>query len=223
LRWVVYGLAAIGAGLGVLAAVNADPVWAALALIAPLPALGLALTAPELFQVKQRTRGRVFNPLVGAGAFTLPIAALQHHLLSGDVQLIAALAGASAALAIAALAPGRTRLEAPIVFLALCALLGASYGDGAVALADVRFDASVGQVFPVTVNGKYVSRGRSTSYELELPPWGPQAMRRSVAVSRSTYDAVQIGDPVCVTLHPGALGAPWFAVGLCPPPGAGAR
>jgi hypothetical protein len=216
LRRIAYGLAVVGVALGAMAALNDDPVWTILALAAPAPALGLALTAPEHFEVRGRGRGTPgFNPVIGAGAFVLVVGALRQHLLGYEAIGVAALAGGVLGLALAALAPSRGKLESPLQFFVVLAIIGAVYAGGGAALADVRFDASPGQVFEVAVANKYVSHGRSTTYELVLPPWGPQRAGRSVSVPRSIYDAVEIGGPVCVTLRPGALWAPWFTVSPC--------
>jgi hypothetical protein len=66
------------------------------------------------------------------------------------------------------------------------------------------------------VIGKTVSHARSVHYQLELPAWGPRTTQNSVEVPYRVFVAIRTGDPVCISLHPGALGAPWFKLGLCP-------
>jgi hypothetical protein len=67
------------------------------------------------------------------------------------------------------------------------------------------------------VTGKYETHGRhSHSYNLNLPAWGPRTGPNSIEVSWSTYRAVNIGDNVCITVHPGAVGLPWFTSAVCP-------
>jgi len=91
----------------------------------------------------------------------------------------------------------------------------AAYGYGATAMVDIQFDTSAGTVFAAPVLGKYAYHGRSSSYHLNLPPWGPRAQPDSVEVSSGTYDALNVGDQVCVTLHPGALNLAWYRAAVC--------
>jgi hypothetical protein len=39
-----------------------------------------------------------------------------------------------------------------------------------------------------------------------------------VQVPSRTYDALNVGDSVCIALHPGALGLSWFTADACPAP-----
>ena len=80
-------------------------------------------------------------------------------------------------------------------------------------MVDIQLDFSPGEVTPVQVLDKHEYRGRhSHTYDLYLPAWGPRPGRNSIEVSSATYSAVSIGDSVCLTLHPGAIGLPWFDV-----------
>ena len=215
LRRIVYGLSALGVPLGVLAMIGRDPFSAALAIAAPLPALGLALTAPAAFEERRRGGSRGFNPLIGGGVFGLTLAAAQSHLMTVELPIFAAAIGVAAAVTFATVAPGRERLESPIQFFAVLAVLGGIYGATAAALADVRFDASPGAVFATEVRGSHISNGKSTHYYLDLAPWGPGRTTSSVVVSRDAFEAARVGDPMCVTLHPGALGDPWVTFAGC--------
>ena len=84
-------------------------------------------------------------------------------------------------------------------------------------MVDIQLDFSPGDVTAVPVTGKFVTHGRhSHSYNLNLPAWGPRLGPNSIEVSSATYQAVNVGDSVCLTLHPGAIGLPWFTSALCP-------
>jgi hypothetical protein len=100
----------------------------------------------------------------------------------------------------------------------LPAVPAAAAGYGATAMIDIQFDTSAGTVFTAPVLGKYAYHGRSSSYHLNLPPWGPRTQPDSVEVSHSTYDALNEGDTVCMTLHPGVLSLAWYTAGVCAQP-----
>lgn len=102
----------------------------------------------------------------------------------------------------------RGRLVALLFFAGL-------FSFGLATVANSLADRSIAAAYNVTVIGKHVSHGRSTTYYLQLEPWGPFDHPNQVSVSSSAYDATNIGDPVCLLLHPGRLHAPWFQTVLC--------
>ena len=96
-------------------------------------------------------------------------------------------------------------------------VLSAFYGWGVAASVDTAADRSSPQNYSAQVLGGHVSRGsRSTTYYLELEPWGPYAaVDTRMKVSASTYNATHTGDIVCLALHSGALRAPWYELIPC--------
>ena len=94
-------------------------------------------------------------------------------------------------------------------------LLAAFYSGGVTAMADSILDHSTPHVFQAEVLHKHISSGRSTTWYLQLAPWGPQDHPDEVSVHRSLYNSVQPGQTVCVYLYPGALKIPWFQVAHC--------
>ena len=85
------------------------------------------------------------------------------------------------------------------------------YSYGLAVFADSVPDQSQATPFATSVIGKHVSHGgRSTSYILELAPWGPVQDRNNLSVSSSEYADVATGDPICLLLHPGALHIQWY-------------
>jgi hypothetical protein len=95
-------------------------------------------------------------------------------------------------------------------------LLSSAYAYGAPIMINGLLDRSEAKVYPVKVLAKHVSRSRkSTTYYLEITPWGPIFQNDNVNVTGSLYRQVRVGKNVCVTLHSGALGVPWFGVGMC--------
>jgi hypothetical protein len=67
---------------------------------------------------------------------------------------------------------------------------------------------------PVTyfavVQGKRIDRGKHTSYELELAPWGPKTKENDLEVRKTTYAAIQPGDLALMTVRTGLLGVKWY-------------
>jgi hypothetical protein len=96
------------------------------------------------------------------------------------------------------------------------AVIGGLYGYGAAVVADVQLDPAPATPIQAPVLEKYVTHSKSsTNYHVRLPPWGPRTRPDSVDVSRSTYFELQVGDPLCILEHPGALGLAWFTTGVC--------
>lgn len=97
-------------------------------------------------------------------------------------------------------------------------LFGFMYSFGLVSVADALGDNSKVSVYSVQVTGKHSTTGRSTSYILELAPWGPMQRSSNLGVSRTMYDQFVTGDQVCLALHDGRLHAPWYAQVSCTAP-----
>jgi len=215
LRPAVYAVSAAGVALGLLVVATWNPVAIVLLLIAPAPALGLSATAPAQFEMRQRGGGRGFTPLVGGGVAGVGMAAFGPHLLGLEAPLIGAAAGALAGFALALATLRKTKLAAPIQYAVILSALFALYGGAALMVIDVRFDTARPQVFRAAIADKYVRRGRQTNYILAVPPWGPRTRPSTIGVASSLYDSVQVGDPICMTLHPGALGSAWYEAVRC--------
>jgi hypothetical protein len=62
---------------------------------------------------------------------------------------------------------------------------------------------------------QHAKSGRATNYYLGLSAWGPMRQATEVQVPWEVYKYASVGGLVCVTLHPGALGMPWYDIALC--------
>jgi hypothetical protein len=62
---------------------------------------------------------------------------------------------------------------------------------------------------------RHTKSGRGTLYYVDLSAWGPMRKDTEVQVPWEVYKYASVGGLVCVTLHPGALGMPWYDVSLC--------
>ncbi len=222
-KWWGYGLSIFGGALGLFVALwrdNPHPPWqgalaAVVMLTIPLVVLAMVLSSPASFEVGRARR--TINGLVALPFVALLFSNLYHAQID---PYWPALPAALAVLVVLPLAwnvrnaPGVARPVTALTVVAVCAAL---YGYGATSVGDIQFDFSAGEVTPVQVVGKHESRGsRSHTYDLDLPAWGPRTGPNSIGVSSATYAAVNIGDTVCITLHLGAIGLPWFTSGLCP-------
>jgi hypothetical protein len=90
------------------------------------------------------------------------------------------------------------------------------YSAGFGAMADTISDRAPAKTYTADVLHKRISRGRSTSYYLTLSPWGPIASPDEVSVSLKVFHSFNVGDQVCLNLHPGSLHAPWYRLVDCP-------
>jgi hypothetical protein len=93
--------------------------------------------------------------------------------------------------------------------------IAGAYGFGLAAAADTIPDHATPASYSVTVENKHETHGRSTSYYLDLGPWGPMQGANSLSVSYSTYEGTSIGDQVCLDLRPGVLRVQWYQVIPC--------
>ncbi len=66
--------------------------------------------------------------------------------------------------------------------------------------------------YPTTLLGKDITHGKYTSFWFVLSPWGPVTDRKSYVVGKKTYSQYQVGDPVTINWHPGALGISWYSI-----------
>jgi hypothetical protein len=216
-QWaIVLLVTTIAAALGVAFAKGTLVEVAALALASlPLVGLVLALQSPLLYAVVKRKkdpRAEVgYLPMITGFGFLFYLRSV--HLPSMH-PLWTAIVAVGLALTISYVAVTRKNALPGAILTAV--IFSAFYAWGVVEGANTLLDHSRATLYSVLVIGKHVSHGKSNTYYLQLVPWGPVGHPNNVSVSSSTYNAVNIGDQVCVGLHPGALRAPWFVVENCP-------
>lgn len=95
-------------------------------------------------------------------------------------------------------------------FLLIMFIYGGMYSSGLVMTADTLLDHAPSTTYATSVVGEHETHGRSTSYFLDLAPWGPFTGPNKLSVSRSEYSRAPIGKAICLELHPGYLHAPWY-------------
>lgn len=195
--------------------------WAVAALaLLPWVAAGMLWSRPNLYQVDFRP-GDVKAPLFGL--ILAPVAVLGMRALL-DVTLIdlkalcvwGMVAGLATFLALVAAPHGETGPSSQRKALALILLpFFLAYGISLVALVDTAWDEASPVLYKATITGKYVHRGKSRSYYLELSPWNPGIDENEIRVPGHYYYSVEKGDAICVRLHPGVFGLRWVGVGGC--------
>lgn len=86
------------------------------------------------------------------------------------------------------------------------------YSYGTVLSLNTRLDDSHPAYFETEVLFKRVSKGKSTSYYLQLAPWGPVHNTENVKVSRALYLRTELNSKVGISLKKGWLDIPWYTV-----------
>ena len=86
------------------------------------------------------------------------------------------------------------------------------YSYGVIIAANCMLDNSKPSNYETTVAGKRVSKGKTTTYYLDLNPWGTLAEVQEAKVTRDEYESIQKGDSLVVTQHAGYLTIPWIEI-----------
>jgi hypothetical protein len=189
-----------------------------IAVLAALPwvAIGIMARSPGLYALNApRGSGRPdLTLLLITPGFVLMLRALQDvRILDWPPLLLWAVVVALALMGGVLWAVPSAREKPGMVALTLALVL--AYGYGVCAIGDAVLDRSSGSSYTTTVNGKHVTGGRNKRPMLRLAPWGPRTAEDNVAVPWDLYYRTNVGDEVCVQLHPGALGVPWYRVASC--------
>jgi len=143
-------------------------------------------------------------------AFQAAMAPHALHLLGPSLL---ALAGALLLLlAVAAVDP--TIRQTPPSLASLGVLLLA-YGYGVGMQLDESWDHAPVTRYPVPILEKRIAGRRRDHRLLKIGPWGDVRNSSEEAVLGWFYAQVQVGDSVCVVVHPGALRVPWYDLALC--------
>lgn len=98
-----------------------------------------------------------------------------------------------------------------VVFIGITVLM-AAYGFGAIIGINCSFDHSAPEVHHARVLNRHIVRGKITSYNLNVTPWGIHTEAREVEVHKTVYESLHEGDEVTIHLMPGRLNIPWHEV-----------
>lgn len=98
---------------------------------------------------------------------------------------------------------------AMIIFL-LVLMFG--YGYGAIVQTNCLYDKSVPENYRAAVLKKWINKGKTNTYHLELSRWGSQKEADDVQVKADLYNRVSVDDSVNIYFMKGYLHVPWFEV-----------
>ncbi|MEO0008548.1 MAG: hypothetical protein RJA20_2744 [Bacteroidota bacterium] len=104
------------------------------------------------------------------------------------------------------------RFSRPVHYVeaAVIAAFFLAYSYGTVTALNAAFDRSVPVEYRAVVTGKRISSGKTTSYYLELSPWGPRTEKKEVFVSSDQYEEYDEGEELTVLTQKGFFGIQWF-------------
>ena len=96
-------------------------------------------------------------------------------------------------------------------YLILCAV----YAIAATVLTNNLLDRSAPVSYSVKILAQRQTHGRGAASYLTVSAWGPRTTNSELVVSYVFYNSKTVGDIVCVHLHEGAYGMPWYNLGDC--------
>lgn len=102
-----------------------------------------------------------------------------------------------------------SKINYSIFFLTLF-IYGYSYST--VVTLNCIYDTSEPIVYDATVLSKRINSGKTTTYYLELTPWGPSKQIEEISVSKDLYNSVNRSSEVNIYFLKGRFDIPWFEV-----------
>jgi hypothetical protein len=96
--------------------------------------------------------------------------------------------------------------------IAYVVFMVAIYSYGLLIYTNCHYDRSRAETWRVAVTDKHESHGKTTTYYLQLSPWGKYEDGKEVTVGRAFYRSVNPQDSVGVLLNKGKWGIPWYRV-----------
>ncbi|MFP5277394.1 MAG: hypothetical protein ACLGPM_09775 [Acidobacteriota bacterium] len=214
-------LSVLGVAAAILAFLQTQPLFLPSVIVLwllPVVAIFLLYRSPLLYAVfKQKADPRAelsYPIIVSAFGLLFAFAAGDSAHIADFHKLLVLTAIVFFCMVAALVRPALNSTSRTGAFLALLVFAGL-YSVGVVHTADTVPDHSIAEPYQAQVVRMYETHGRSTSYHLSLAPWGPMTNGNNVEVSYGTYHSVQVGDSVCIGLHPGYLHAPWYTLTPC--------
>jgi hypothetical protein len=86
------------------------------------------------------------------------------------------------------------------------------YSYGGVINYNCIYDKSKTEIFTSEIKDMRISTGESTSYYIDLQPWGPLKEADDVSISKRLYEQLTVGGTVNIHLNKGKMDIPWFTV-----------
>ena len=221
IRWIGYGLVALGAALPIfILFVRHGPaqLLTLATIVVQVGLLALIERTPQAFMITPRySIQQIVSPVLIIPVFSLALAGAGAHFVQPLAPSLVAVAAAAVGMLVAVWMPRSAKVSSPIFFGLFVGAFAAGLGWGAITLVNRVFDSSPGQVFQTVIQDKRISWGGrgGPHYHLILAPWGPVDHSETVGVGGGDYYRATIGGPMCLKLHPGALGVAWYLAGTC--------
>lgn len=187
---------------------------AVLLAILPWWALALAARSPGLYTLndhKNDARAGVGIAFIMPGFILMLGMLMNYHLLDWTPVHAAAIAVALFMAFLASLVD-KQLIRKKSIFLV--GPLMAAYGYGVLVTGNALADRSDPEKFETHVISKHYTSGKGAHPEVKIDSWGGHP-GDEVPVNSLVYNTVNSGSLVCVYLHKGALGVPWYYVDLC--------
>ena len=84
------------------------------------------------------------------------------------------------------------------------------YVLGTTVLTNCLFDSSDAERYSSYITDKYISTGKTKTYNITIEPWGPVTETEDIIVGKSFYENAQKGQRINLQLKGGAWGFKWF-------------
>jgi hypothetical protein len=135
------------------------------------------------------------------------------HVLSMTQLVVWALA--VTVLFVLAYAVSLTRPERSIGNVLRAAVVGVPLFFVVLKEANIDFDNAPPARYSAVLLGKHIETGKHKTPVFTIGPWGPVKAADTDRVQFPVYEHTAVGDRVCVVLHAGALGIPWYTIERC--------
>jgi hypothetical protein len=216
-RWIA-GTTLVVAAFGIWGMFVPDYAGLTIVLLTALPWVVLAIGAAShgLFAVNdwRNDAHPSLAPAIVIPALVLAVTTLKDYsILKWDVAIAVSVAGGVFFAMLLGLVDRSVMHSARRFVLILPFAI--AYCFGVIGQANARPDSIPPTIFRVAVAGKYWSSGRTKIWYLRLASTDALTVPADVSVPGPLWEAVRVGDTVCVNLHAGALRINWFTVGQC--------
>jgi hypothetical protein len=84
------------------------------------------------------------------------------------------------------------------------------YVLGTMVLTNCLFDRSDSERYSSYITDKYISTGKTKTYNITIEPWGPVTETEDIIVGKSFYENAKKGQRIYLNLKGGAWGFKWF-------------
>lgn len=106
------------------------------------------------------------------------------------------------------------RMRRP-VFPVIIIIPAVMWSSGLVLHCNYLCDTSTPSIYRTIILNMRETTGDDPEYSIRISPWGPQTKEHEFSVTPETYKTYHEGAELCVYVHKGALGIPWWDFDIC--------